>query len=440
MPAVTFGGIGSGIDTESIIQGLLQASQGPLQAIQQQQSNTTSAVSSLSDIGNVLGSLKDALVGLDTIQQVGSFKATSDNTAVAVTTDGSAKPGSFEVNVTQLASAYKAYSNSLGTTQSNQVLNQNGTLSLSVAGKTANVNISASDTLDTVISKINSSGLRVSASSFYDGSQFRLQLRGLDTGKANDVTVTESGTTFGFAANVKSTGKDAELDIDGFHVTSASNQVQGAIPGVTLALASTTAAGTPATVTVTSDPDALQNKLQGLVTAYNSVIGKIHTAAGFGTTTASNPELAGDFALRSVTQRLGDALTQGVGTGKYQTLHSIGIQLNNDGTLTLDTATLNAAVSDDPDAVTKVLAGDDAGQQGIADILGGIANDMVGPNGAISARQQGLADRQKLLADEAQQQQDQLDKMETQLRAQFTQMDQLVAASKAQLSYLQQAG
>lgn len=437
MPAITFGGVGSGIDTESIIQGLLQASQGPLQRIQQQQSQTDAAVSSLSDIGNLLGNLKDSLVGLDTIQEVGSFKATSDNAAVAVTTTGNAKPGSFQINVTQLASAYKAYSNTLGTTQSNQALNQAGSLNLAVGGKTAAISVQATDSLDTVITKINASGLRVSATSFFDGQQFRLQLRGLDTGAANDVSVTENGTTFGFAANVKSTGKNAELDIDGFHVSSASNQVQGAVDGVTIALANVTVSGTPATINVDSDKDGFQSKLQGLVNNYNALITRIHKDAGFGTVAATNPELSGDFSLRTVTQRLSDSLTNMVGTGKYATLHSIGLELNNDGTLNLNTDALAKALSDDPNSVTKVLAGDDSGVKGIADLLAGVANDMLGDKGTISARQDGLAAQKKLLADEATTQQAQLTQMETQLRAQFTQMDQLVAASKAQLSQLQ---
>src|SRR3954469_18281619 len=229
MPAITFGGVGSGIDTEKIISGLISASQGPLQQVTTQQAQTQAAISSMSDIGALLSKLKDSLTALDTTQEVGSFKASSNNTAVAVSASGSAKPGSFQIDVTQLATYYKAYSDPLGVTQSNQAINQSGTLSLAVGDKTANIAVAAGDSLDTVIGKINSSGLRVSASSFFDGKEFRMQLRGLDTGKENDVVVTEGGTTFGFANNVKSSGQDAELTIDNFKVTSKSNQVTGVI-------------------------------------------------------------------------------------------------------------------------------------------------------------------------------------------------------------------
>jgi len=77
MPAITFGGVGSGIDTEKIISGLISASQGPLQQVTTQQAQTQAAISSMSDIGNLLSKLKDSLTALDTTQEVGSFKASS---------------------------------------------------------------------------------------------------------------------------------------------------------------------------------------------------------------------------------------------------------------------------------------------------------------------------------------------------------------------------
>jgi flagellar hook-associated protein 2 len=432
MPAITFGGVGSGIDTESIISGLLSASKGPLNRVQEQASQTQSAISSLSEIGNLLSKFKDAVNALDTIQEVGSFSAASDGKAVVATANGAAQPGSFKVTVSQLASAYKSYSDSLGITTPTQALNQAGSLTLAVGDKSVNLNIAASDTIDQVMTKINSSGLRVSASSFFDGSQYRLQLRGLDTGADANVTVTENGTTFGFnkAANVKSTGKNALLKIDDFDVSSKTNQVTGAISGVTLALTEVTTA--PATVTVSSDSAGFQTKLKTLVDSYNAVVNRIHTDAGFGSTKASNPQLSGDSVLRGITNRLGASLTQTVGSGKFQTLRSIGIEMNNNGTLKLNSSALEAALAADPEAVTRVLAGDDKNVKGLADNLATLATDLLGAKGSVQARKDGLAARQKSLTDRASVEQKRLDRMEETLRKQFTQMDQEVASAKAQ--------
>jgi flagellar hook-associated protein 2 len=434
MPTITFGGVGSGIDTETIISGLLNASRTPLNRVQTQNQQVSSAISSMSDIGSLLSKLKDAVSALDTVQEVGSFKAASDNKAIVASAAGNATPGSFQVDVSKLASAYKAYSNNLGITQINQALGQNGTLGLSVAGKSVNLSIAATDTIDQVMNKINSSGLRVSASSFFDGTQFRMQLRGLDTGTENDVSVSETGTTFGFGANVKSVGQNAEFLVDGFAVTSKTNQVQGVIAGVTLALTEVTT--TPTTVSIEGDKEGFSAKLKTLVDSYNGVINKIHSDAGFGSLKASNSELSGDSALRSLTSRLSQSLTQTIGTGKFQTLRSIGVELNNNGTLKLNTTTLEKALAEDPEAVTRVLAGNDGAQGGIMDNLAKIATDALSAKGTITTRKDGLAARQKLLTDRADQEQKRLDRMEEMLRKQFNQMDGQVAATRAQGSFL----
>jgi flagellar hook-associated protein 2 len=267
-----------------------------------------------------------------------------------------------------------------------------------------------------------------------------MQLRGLDTGTENDLVVTETGTTLGFANNVQSTGKDAELKIDGFAVTSKSNQVTGAIPGVTLALTAKTAQGEAATVSIDSDPDALAGKLNSLVSAYNAVVNRIHSEAGFGSIKATNPALAGDSSLRAISGRLNDMLTKQVGSGKFQTLRAIGLQLNNDGTLKLDSSKLNTALQQDPDAVTKILAGDDSNVKGVADLMLSVTNDLVSAKGALTARKDGLTARAKLLQDRAATEQQRLDRMEEQLRKQFTQMDGTVASNNAQVSFLQSRG
>jgi flagellar hook-associated protein 2 len=172
------------------------------------------------------------------------------------------------------------------------------------------------------------------------------------------------------------------------------------------------------------------------VDSYNGVINKIHTEAGFGSIRASNAELSGDSALRSVTSRLSQALTKTVGTGKFQTLRSIGVELNNNGTLKLNSATLEKALAEDPEAVTKVLAGNDGSVDGVMDNLAKIATDMLASNGTIASRKDGLTSRQKLLTDRTELEQRRLDRMEESLRKQFTEMDSTVASIRAQGNFL----
>jgi flagellar hook-associated protein 2 len=217
-------------------------------------------------------------------------------------------------------------------------------------------------------------------------------------------------------------------------VSSKTNQVQGVISGVTLALAEVTT--TPATISIESDKEGFATKLKTLVDSYNGVINKIHTEAGFGSIKASNSELSGDSALRSITSRLSQALTQTVGTGRFQTLRSIGIELNNNGTLKLNNTALEKALAEDPEAVTKILSGNDSGVGGVMDNMVSLTTEMLSAKGTITTKKDGLSARQKALTDRADVEQRRLDRMEEALRKQFTEMDSLVAATRNQGNFL----
>lgn len=436
---ITIPGIGSGLDTESIVTGLVNASKGTLSASKGKAASTHAAVTTISDVSSLLSSLKAKLEALDESNEVGSYAATSSSSAVVVSAGGNALPGSYDVQVQQLAREQRTYSNTFSA--SGTALGQSGTLSLQVGGGAAvNVAITSSDSLDAIATKINSSGARVGASIFYDGSAYRLQVRGLDTGAANAVTLGEAGTSLGLStpANTVQSAADAQLTIDGFAVTRSTNQVAGAIQGVTLALTATTTSA--ARVAVSSDSAGLQTKLQGVVDAYNAVVKKVHEAAGFGSVAATNPVLSGDSTLRGVTNRLSSGLLTSVGSGRYSTLGSIGVKLANDGTLSLDSAKLGAALSADAAQVTATLAGTSS-SAGIFDSLRDLATSLVAPStGLLALRSEALDQRATDLDKSVTKEQARLDRYAEALRKQFSQMDSIVGGLNNMSSYLSKIG
>jgi len=435
MATVTFGGVGSGLDTESIVTGLVNASQGPLKQIKNQATSLTTANTSLSTVASLLGKLQTALEAVDEVKEVGSYAASSSSTAIVAGATGSASPGSYQVSVDRLASEQRSYSNGFAT--SDTVLGLSGSLDFSIGGGTAtSIAIASTDTLDSLAAKINSSGARVSASIINDGSQSRLQVRGLDTGAANAITF--SGTTLGLdlTANKRQTAQDAQVTIDGFAITRPTNQVVGAIGGVTLNLTATTPTGSPATVKVASDPDGLKNKLNSVVMAYNAVVDMVHTVAGFGTTKASVDALAGDSLLRSLTTRMSSAVGTPVGTGNYQTLGSIGVSLDRSGHMSLDSDKLNKALAADATGVANVIAGPDS-TTGAVDVLRDVVKAFgQASTGAIAQRQTSVSSRIKTANDRADREQDRLDAYAAALRKQFTALDTLMSKSTQNSSYL----
>lgn len=434
---ITFGGIGSGMDTESIVTALVGVERQNQNAIQSKLTANNSSISNLSSVSTLLSRLKSASDALDTAAEVGSYKATSSNAAIVASGSGLATPGKYSIKVDKLAKEQRTYSNTIASVGT--ALGQAGTLKLGVgAGATTDVTIAATDTIDDVIGKINASGQRVTASSFYDGTSYRIQLRGQDTGAANALSITETGTTFGFTvpANTVQAAQDAQIQLDGFTVKSSTNQVTGAIRGVTLALTNETTDAV--SVAIENDPDALKTKLNALVDAYNGVVSKVQELAGNGTVKAKDANLAGDSTLRAITGRLQSALqTVGTNAGNYKTLSSIGLSLDRNGKLSLDATKFSKALAADSDGVTKMLSGTTSSSEGVMSVISSAVDLFTKSNtGLLANRSEAMSATTKRLQSRIDNEEIRINRYAEQLRKQFTQMDTAVAGWNAQANYL----
>jgi flagellar hook-associated protein 2 len=433
--ASSLSNIGSGIDVQSLISGLVAASSGPLDALQTQQSSTQSAISTLSDVGTAMSALQTAVTALSTPQDVGSYTATTSSQAIAASASGTALPGNYSLTVSQLAQEQRTYSNTFSSASA--ALGQSGTLSLQVGtGTAASIQIDSTDSLDQIANKINSAGLRVTASTFFDGTNYRLQIRGLDSGASNNITINQSGFDLGLsdAANTVQNAQNSIIQLDGFSIQRATNQVVGAIQGVTLAL--TQVSSTPVNVQVASDPQGLETKLQAIATAYNTVISQVNAAAGTSKAAATNPILAWDTTLRSISTRLSDTLQTAFGTGTYSMLGSIGLGLQADGTLALDTGTLEAALSADPTSVTKLLAGTNGTDGAMASLSSAIDSFNETGTGMLSVEESSMQDTVTDLSTRITDEQSRLADYQTMLQAQFDSMNTLVAGNNSDMNYL----
>jgi flagellar hook-associated protein 2 len=229
--------------------------------------------------------------------------------------------------------------------------------------------------------------------------------------------------------------KNAKLTIDGFSVERSTNQIVGAVTGVTFALTSKTT--TAAKVNVTSDPAALQTKLTALVNAFNNVVKAAHSAAGFGTQTAKVDALAGDFSLRALTNRMNASITaKGATTGAYQTLQDIGLSLDRNGLLTLDSAKLSKAMTADSASVVNLMArttGVSTG--GLMAKFGDDLTKITDPSlGLLTTRNQSLIKQAKRVDDRVISEQARLDAYSEKLRKSLGDMDAKIGANQVLLN------
>jgi len=435
MSAISFGGLSSGIDTESIISAIMSAESIPLSRLQSKKSNFDSAVLTVNSLSAKVSTLKSAAQALSTASGFSSYKASSSDTGIVATVTGAASSGVYDFTVQKLAKEQRTYSNAQ--TSSTNPLGTAGDISIQVgSGAPTLVNVLATDSLTDIAAKINQSGQRVGASVLFDGTTYKLQVRGLDTGAANAITFGETGTSLGLAtpANTIQAAQDSQMTIDGNVITRATNQVNGVIPGVTLALTKTTT--TPATVKIESDSDTLKTKLQGFVSAYNDIVSATQSAAGWGNFKASNSVLAGDSTLRGMLDQMAKAIGAVVpGTsGKYTTLPSIGLGSTKDGKLALDETKLKAALEADPTTLQKLFVNDAVlGSTGAMTGIMALADKLVSGTGApLRSKAESYSQQSKKMSEDGDAIQRRLDLMETQMRNRFTQLEMLMSRYKSQ--------
>ncbi|MEO8874550.1 MAG: flagellar filament capping protein FliD, partial [Polyangiaceae bacterium] len=226
--------------------------------------------------------------------------------------------------------------------------------------------------------------------------------------------------------------QDAKMSVDGIAITRPTNQVVGVIPGVTLALTGTTSSA--ASINVASEPTALTTKLQTFVSAYNSAVSAMHFATGYGSTTASNKVLANDPAMRSAMDQITQVLDQIVpgSSGRYTTLGSVGLALQNDGSLLLNTDKLDAAVADDPTSVSKLFVTDTT--TGSTGVMSTLAKTIQGftadQTSLLTGRIQSFGDQTKQITDQEAKVQTRIDAYKTNLQKEFAAMELIVQKYK----------
>ena len=196
------------------------------------------------------------------------------------------------------------------------------------------------NTLQQVASYINSSNYGVTANVVTDTQGSRLVLVSKTSGAAGNLTVTSSAVNF----TQGTAGVDAQLNVDGVPIDSSTNTVTSALPGVTLNLASASP-GTPVTISVGADTSQATQTINSFVSAYNTVMNDINSQFSVDAN-GNEGALAGNSGLRSLQNQLLSAISYSVsGTGQYVNLQSMGIEMQDDGTLQVNSTVLNDALS-----------------------------------------------------------------------------------------------
>lgn len=341
-------GLNQGLNVQQTVAALVAAAEAPLQPLENQVTLYKSQESAVNNINTLLGNLQTAVLALqDPLGGLSATTATSSNENVlTASTATGATPGNHTITVTSLATTSSYDTNPLA---SSSTAISPGSFAIQVGTSPANVvtvsTANNNDTLDSLASYINSGNYGVTASVITDVNGSRLALVSSTTGAPGNLTISANST--GLTFNQTATGANSSFTVDGVALNTSSNTITGAIPNVTLNLTGTSSS--PVTLTVGADSNQVSTTINNFVSAYNAVVQAITTQFTYTQGATSQPPLISDSTLQTVQQTLYNDVNYTIsGNGGITSLASLGINLQQDGTLQVDNGTLNAAISANP--------------------------------------------------------------------------------------------
>jgi flagellar hook-associated protein 2 len=448
---ITSLGSGSGVDVNSLASNLVQAERAPQQAaIQSKIDKSNATISGYSAIKYVLGNLQTAFADLKDKSDFSSIVPNNSQPAsFSVSADATTTTGSHTVLVRSLAKPQRTLSSGFVSAQAPVSPDKSAfSLTVNVNGNSSNIDIKQGATAQDMVDAINKSSSGVKAQLINTGSgakPFRIMLTG-PTGQANNFTVSSTLTptppeTEFFAWSNLQTAADADLQVDGLDISSTSNQVKGAIAGVTLTLQSPTTGTDGASLDLARDTSSVKTKVQSLVSAYNDTLSMLGVVSDPKSSVATyGATLVGNSIVNTVRSQVRDMVVgfSNTPSGGMKALRDIGVTVDKSGQLQIDSTKLDNALQTNFDDVVTMLSNNqqDQGQfDGTSAGIAGEANkkltDLLNPTGTLTLQSNNqtskISDYQK-----------QLDALETRMQAlldrytkQFAAMDSLVGSIKS---------
>lgn len=383
----------SGLDTAAIIEASLAVKRIPIDRLENKISQNDTRIAAFNEFKTLLGSLQSAVDGLrnppgslgvlsNVFEQKSAFVSSDTSTPatdiLGATATNNAAAGTYEIEVLQIAEAHKVSGSTLADVTTALAVTE--TLTVGLAGAavedTVDIDITADMTASDVVFAINAvtgtTGVRASALKIADGD-YRLVLTAEDTNKDIAITGDNGGATLA-ALNVSADNgatfdtvlqisQPAQLILDGIAtvIERDANEIDDLIDNVTIDLfKEDTANGTVVTLEIENDLTGVKAQIESFVSAYNDVKAFLLSQAEVSEDgeVGAAAILFGDNLLRSLGRDLGLDLAQlvdGVGSGSLATLRGVGIEMDSEGMLTLDSSALDANLIDKLDEVRGVF-------------------------------------------------------------------------------------
>lgn len=479
-------GIGSNLDINAIVSQLMSVESRPLTLLQNKQTAVKSTLSAFGQVQSALSTFNSAMDALADIEQFQPFKVTTgDASVLTASAKSGAVAGNYSVEVSQLARAQKLVAAgqasttaaigagtltiSFGTISGGSL--DPGTGQYSGAAFTSNgapareITIApANNTLGGIRDAINKAGAGVTASIVNDGgtSPYRLVLTSNATGEANSMQISVAGDqglsdllshdpAGSQSLKETATAQNAKLKLDGLDISKPSNHITDLLQGVTIDLAKINP-GAPTSLAVATAPSDISASVGKFVSAFNAINKTLKDLTAYNADTKTAAALNGESVIRSAQSKLRSMLTAPVtvANGAFSRLSDIGVTLDKNGTLTIDSAKLNKALETSSAGVAALFVATDAttGQptsptavnanKGYAAQLAELSKSFMSEESALKTRTAGLNKSIAALQKNQDAMNVRLASRESDLRKQFTLLDTKLGELSSTSIYLSQ--
>ncbi len=448
MPTITTSG--ATLDVNGLVTRLVAAERAPYDnRIANSEARLTTEFSAVAQLKGAMSSLQSALGTLKAASdfQIRNVTLGDDQFFTAATT-AEAVPGSYQVEVRQLARA--AQLGSAAITGGATALSGTGTLNISLGATSFTVELTdTASTLADLRDAINEAAFNpgVSAALVTDVNGTHLVLGSSLTGATNTLRVTASGgngdlARFAYdpptttAMTELTAPQDSIVVVSGYEIRDPDVTIEGAIEGVTLALKQAQP-GTTTPMNVAIDNAGIRDKVGRFVSAFNVLANQISKLRSYNPETKAAGPLLGDAMLRGIESRISRLISDpvsGLGSSPYTTLASMGITRDANGALKLDTTKFDAAVAIEPGAVARLFAS----ESGVAGRMSDYIDGRLADDGEVAARDATMAARRKDIDKQKQALEARMVVFQARYLKQFNALDSLLTQMQSTSSYLTQ--
>lgn len=458
-------GIGSGIDTATMLEQIKAGEQTRLKPYTIMQNSYKLKVSAWGGISSSLSALQGSVKKLTS--DAFNTLTVSSNKAFTATATSEANADTHSVTISQLATAHKIKTGGEKVEDADAMQGESngGTRTITITtgdGKTTKVELKDDETsLNQIAKAVNKQDSNVSASVQRTDKGYQLVFTSKNTGSDGEMSVSVEGDdTLGGKLNYKEgdTGNgmqevtealDAKLTVDGSDYTRSSNNISDIIPGVTLVLKqvsesdTTTGEKIPEQMTLTRDTSAIKSSVKDFVDKYNALLKLTSEASKYvpnktaglsdsdvATQNAQNGALMGDSTLRGMVGDFRSTVNGVYGdpSADYGSLADIGVKIDPaTGQMTLNETKLDEAIADNPDGIADMFIGRGE-KEGLATSLSATITEYLGDpdtkmNGIIKDSTEGLDAQIKLMDTQIEKTQKLIDNQVERYRVQFQNLD-----------------